>query len=135
MSKASVTRLFVGAVLAVVVGVVIALGAILAALAGGAVTIGGSTPVTIDGAAFGGTLVWLAIAAFLIAAGAAAAVASWIGALFNTAKLEDKTWFVALLLLGVFSLGWVAMGAYVLAGPDSTTSGKIATGFAPASPS
>jgi hypothetical protein len=49
-----------------------------------------------------------------------AAIAAWVGALFNTARLEDKTWFAALLVLGLVSLGWVAMTAYVLAGPDST---------------
>jgi len=43
---------------------------------------------------------------------------SWIGALLNTIQLEDKTWFVLLLVLGLFSFGFVAMIAYVIAGPD-----------------
>ena len=120
MSKALVTRLFVAAVLAVVVGLVIVVGAAMAALAEGAVTIGGPTVVTVNGTAFAGTLGWLILGAVAIAAGALAAIASWIGALLNTAQLEDKTWFVALLVLGLFSLGWAAMAAYVLAGPDST---------------
>lgn len=119
MSKAIVTRLFVAAVLAVVVGLVIVVGAGMAALAEGAVTIGGPTVVTVNGTAFAGTLGWLLLGAVAIAAGALAAIASWIGALLNTAQLEDKTWFVALLVLGLFSLGWAAMAAYVLAGPDS----------------
>lgn len=120
MSKGMVTRLFVAAVLAVVVGLVIVLAAAIAALAGGAVTIGGPTVVTVNGTALAGTLGWLVIAAVAIAAGGLAAISSWIGALLNTAQLEDKTWFVALLVLGLISLGWVAMAAYVLAGPDST---------------
>ena len=45
---------------------------------------------------------------------------SWIGALLNTAQLESKTWFLVLLLLGIFSFGLVAMIAYVVAGPDGT---------------
>jgi hypothetical protein len=45
---------------------------------------------------------------------------AWIGALFNTFRLDGKTWFVALLVLCLFSFGWVAMVAYVVAGPDST---------------
>ena len=45
---------------------------------------------------------------------------AWIGALLNTAELESKTWFLVLLLLGIFSFGFFAMIAYVIAGPDGT---------------
>lgn len=120
MSKSTVTRLFVGAVLVVVVGLLVAFAAIVAALVGGVVTIGGPAVVTVNGGAFAGTLVWLIVASLAIALGALAAIASWIGALLNTVQLEDKTWFVALLVLGLLSLGWVAMAAYVFAGPDAT---------------
>ena len=121
MSKATVTGLFIGAALAVVVGLMVALAAVLAAVASGVVTIGGPAVITVYGGPFAGTLVWLVIASLLIAAGALAAIASWIGALLNTVQLEDKTWFAALLVLGIFSLGWIAMIAYVVAGPDGTT--------------
>jgi hypothetical protein len=120
MSKANITRLFVGAILAVAVGLIVALAAAIGALAAGAVTIGGPTVITVDGTALAGTLGWLVLGAIAIASGSLAAIASWICALLNTVKLEDKTWFVVLLVLGMFSLGWVAMAAYVLAGPDST---------------
>jgi hypothetical protein len=133
MSKATVTRLFVGAVLAVVVGLVVALAALIAALAGGTVTLGGSTVITVNGPAFAGTVGWLVMGAVGIVAGALAAVASWIGALLNTVRLEDKTWFVALLVLGLCSFGWVAMAAYVLAGPDGTKKDVSRPGIAPAS--
>ena len=43
---------------------------------------------------------------------------SWIGALLNTALVEDKTWFILLLVLGLLSFGIVAMIAYVIGGPD-----------------
>jgi uncharacterized membrane protein len=43
---------------------------------------------------------------------------SWIGALLNTAELQDKTWFVLLLVLGLLSFGLMAMIAYLIAGPD-----------------
>ena len=46
---------------------------------------------------------------------------SWIGALLNTSQVESKAWFIALLLLGIFSLGVFAMIAYVIAGPDGPT--------------
>ena len=124
MSKTIVTRLFLGACVAVVAGFLVGFVAVVAALAGGAVTVGGPDVVRVNGTAFAGRLVWLVIASLGIAAGWLAALASWIGALFNTVQLDDKTWFVVLLILGLFSFGWVAMVAYVIAGPDSTTQGR-----------
>ena len=38
--------------------------------------------------------------------------------MLNTWQLESKAWFVALVLLGIFNFGFVAMIAYVIAGPD-----------------
>jgi hypothetical protein len=120
MSKTTITRLFVGATAALVVGFIVALVTLVAALLDGVVSIGGPTVVTVDGEAFDGALVWLLIAALVSGAGAVVGVASWLGALFNTVRLEDKTWFLALLVLGLFSFGWIAMAAYVIAGPDAT---------------
>ena len=120
MSKSTVTRLFFGAILLLAVSIVVALATLVAAMAGGVVAIGGPNVATVDGEVFAGSLPWLLIAALVFAGGAIAALASWIGALLNTWQLEDKTWFVALLVLGLLSFGWVAMVAYVIAGPDST---------------
>jgi uncharacterized membrane protein len=121
MSKSVVTRLFVGAVVALIVGWLVMFVTVLGALAGGVVTLGGPAVVNVDGAALAGTLPWLALGFVAMAAGAVAAVMSWVGALLNTARLEDKTWFVALLVLGLVSFGWAAMVAYVVAGPDGLT--------------
>lgn len=118
MSKAAISRLFGAAVVAVVAGVVIAIVAAVTAFAGGAIAIGGPQVVSVDGQAFAGTIGTLVVASLVIGAGAVAAIVSWIGALFNTSRLEDKTWFLALLGLGLVSLGWVAMIAYAIAGPD-----------------
>lgn len=123
MSKSTVTRLFVGAILALAVGLAISIVTIIAAVAGGAVHIGGPSVVHVNGAAIAGALPWLLIAGLVYAGGAIAALASWIGALLNTWQIDDKTWFVALLVLGLFSFGWVAMVAYVFAGPDGTSQG------------
>ena len=60
------------------------------------------------------------VAALAVIAGLIGGLVSWIGALLNTSQLEDKTWFVLLLVLGVLSFGLVAMIAYVIAGPDGT---------------
>jgi hypothetical protein len=130
MSKSTVTRLFLGAILALAVGLVVALATVVAAIAGGVVAIGGPNVITVDGEVFAESLPWLLIAALVFAGGAIAALASWIGALLNTWQLEDKTWFVALLVLGLFSFGWVAVAAYVIAGPDSTTPGVARPGVA-----
>lgn len=132
MSKATVTTLFIGASVAVVAGSILALGAVLSGIAGGVITLGGAQVIAVNGAAFVGMLPWLLVASVLIGAGTVAGLGSWIAALFNTSQLEDRTWFVALLVLGLFSLGWIAMIAYVVAGPDGTsrrqtTSGAIAS--------
>lgn len=119
MSKSVITRLFVGAFIAVIVGTIVAIAAVLSAVAAGTITVGTDT-VQVSGGPLTGTLVWLVVAGLAIAAGTVAALASWIGALLNTSQLDDKTWFVLLLVLGIFSFGWIAMIAYVLAGPDGT---------------
>jgi hypothetical protein len=121
MSKSTVTRLFFGAVVALAGGLVVAVATVVAAIARGVVALGGPNVITVDGDVFAESLPWLLLAALLFASGTLAAVGSWIGALLNTWQLEDKTWFVALLVLGLLSFGWVAMAAYVFAGPDTTS--------------
>lgn len=120
MSKTAITGLFVGAVVAAAVGIAIGFAAVVTALANGAVVIGGPQVVTLHGGPMASAIPALLVAALLVAAGTVLAIASWAGALLNTSRLADKTWFVALLVLGLASLGWVAMIAYVVAGPDST---------------
>lgn len=120
MSKAAVTWLFAGAAVVVIVGSIIGVVAWATGIAGGGVTIGGSQLIAVNGASFAGVLVWLILGWGLVGIGALGGLAAWIAALLNTAQLEDRTWFLALLVLGLFSFGWVAMIAYVLAGPDST---------------
>jgi len=120
MSKSSITRLFAGAIAAVVVGLTIGIAGLVAALANGAVVIDGSEVVTLNGEPLAWGIAVLFIATLVVAAGTLAAIASWVGALINTSRLDDKTWFVVLFVLGLVSIGWVAMIAYVVAGPDST---------------
>lgn len=121
MSKSTISRLFLGAIAALAVGLLVAIITVVTAIAGGVIAIGGPSVVTFDGEVFVESLPWLLGAALIFGAGTIAALASWIGALLNTWQLEDKTWFLALLVLGLVSLGWAAMIAYVLKGPDGTT--------------
>lgn len=118
MSKSTITRLFFGAVAAAVAGWVIAIFALLTAIASGAIEIGGQNIVTINGGPFASSVGLLLIAGVLMGIGAVAGIASWVGALYATSRLPDKTWFVILLVLGLWSFGFIAMVAYVVAGPD-----------------
>lgn len=121
MSKKAITRLFAGGIVTSLAGLVLELAVVGAALTAGVFEIGGSDFVEVNGGPFAWTLVGLVVVGLLaISAGAVAGVVSWIGALLNTVQLEDKTWFAALLVLGMVSLGTAAMVAYVFAGPDGT---------------
>lgn len=128
MSKSTITRLFVGACVALVIGLVVGLAALVLAVARGVVTVGGPDIVTVDGGALAGLLVWLVIASLIGGGGAIAAVVAWVGALLNTVRLDDKTWFGLLLVLGLCSFGWLAMAAYVVAGPDGMAPGTTDRG-------
>ena len=134
MSKRSVTRLFVGAVVALAVGLVLGIAALWSALASDAIDLGGSDVIDLNGGSGAWTALGLVVLASLaILAGTAMAVVSWIAALLNTWELEDKAWFASLLALGLLGFGVVAMIAYVVAGPDGTEQGVARPRIAPAS--
>jgi len=133
MSKKNVTRLFVGAIVAVGMGLVLGFAALWAALASDAIDVGGRQFVDVNG----GTGAWTALGLVIVGSlavfgGTIAAVVSWIGALLNTWELEDKMWFASLLALGLLGFGVVAMIAYVVAGPDGTKERVARPGIAAA---
>jgi len=117
--KSTVTKLFLGGLIAAVSGVVVIIAAVSVAFANGVFVMDGTRVVDIreTGLAFG--LLGVAIiGALAVIGGAITGLVSWIGALLNTWQVESKAWFVGLLLLGIFNFGFFAMIAYVLAGPD-----------------
>jgi hypothetical protein len=121
MSKATITRLFVGGVVAVLAGLVLAIAGVWAAFVGGVFVMDGPDVTGING----GSAAWTTFALMILGGlavmgGALAGLVSWIGALMNTAQLDDKVWFIVLLVLGLFSFGVLAMIGYVIAGPDGT---------------
>ncbi len=132
MSKSSVTRLFIAGLAAAAAGAIVAIAAIWIAIANDVFVMRGADIVGIQGSALAWILLGVALAgAITFTGGLVTGFIAWMGALLATAQLERKTWFIALLLLGVFNLGILGilgMVAYVLAGPD----GRIPT---PASPS
>lgn len=121
MSKSAITRLFIGGIVAVVAGVILAAGGFLWALSANVFIWDGQeiTGITSTGA-IGGLIAFGIVAVLAMAGGAIAGLVAWIGALINTVALDDKAWFVLLLVLGLLSFGLIAMIAYVIAGPDST---------------
>jgi hypothetical protein len=136
MSKRNVTRLFVGAIVAFGVGLVLGFAALWAALASDAIDLGGSYVIDVNGGSGAWTALGLVVVGSLaILSGTVAAVVSWVGALANTWQLEDKTWFASLLALGLLGFGVVAMIAYVVAGPDGTQQGMAPALVSRAAPS
>lgn len=121
MTKSTVTKFFVGGIVAFVAGLIVAVAATWAAFAAGEFVMDGPDVTGVQFTAFGWSMVGLMIVGgFSMIGGAIAGLVAWIGALINTAQLPDKAWFVLLLVLGLLSFGFIAMIAYVFAGPDST---------------
>jgi len=122
MSKPTVTRLFIGSLIAVAAGAILGIAAVALAIAGHAFVMAGSGIVSVRGDALVWSLVGLGIAGGLvILGGLVAGLVAWIGALLNTWQLETRTWFAVLLLTGIFNFGFLAMVGYVIAGPDGTS--------------
>ncbi len=124
MSKRTVTKLFLGGARAVIAGAIIAVAAVWVGVANDVFVMNGPDLVGLRGGALTWSLLALGIVASLaMAAGLIADLVSWIGALLNLSQLESKTWFVVLLVLGIFNFGIVGMLAYVIAGPNGTSEG------------
>jgi hypothetical protein len=72
-----------------------------------------------------GPLTWtviglMALASLIMIVAALAQVVAWVGAVLDTATRQDKTWFVALLVLGLLGFGFIATLIYVIAVRDET---------------
>ena len=128
MTKSTLTRTWLAGLVALAVGLIVAAFSIGLMLAyGGTFTAAASgngynfVP-SFDG--FFWTMVGLLITGVsMTAVGGLVQLAAWIGTLVNTYRLEDKTWFAAVLAGGLLGLafgllGFAAMVAYLIAGPD-----------------
>lgn len=126
MSKATVTKLFIGSALAVIAGAILAVTAVWIAIANDVFVMNGPEIVGVRASALAWSLLGLGIVGGLaMLAGLIAGLAAWIGALLNTWQLESKTWFIVLLMLGIFNFGFFAMIAYIVAGPDGTNDATV----------
>lgn len=120
MSKTSVTRLSIGGGIAIVAGAILAIAAVWISIANDVFVMNGPDIVGLSGGAVAWSLLGLsAVGGLAIIGGLIAGFVAWIGALLNTWQLESKSWFTGLLLLGIFNLGFFAMIAYLIAGPDT----------------
>jgi hypothetical protein len=132
MRKATVTKLFVGSIVAAGAGAVLLIIAVALALANDLFIMNGPDVIGVQGSPLTLALFGLGVAGSVaIVGGMIGGLVSWIGALLNTAQLASKAWFLGLLLLGIFNFGFFAMIAYVLAGPDGTKSAPAPRGVAP----
>jgi hypothetical protein len=119
MFKTTVTRVFIGSLLAFGAGAIVSTLAIALAIANDVFVMDGNDIAAIQGGAVAWLLLGLGLLGGLVAAGGViAGFVAWIGAVLNTWQLESKAWFVALLLTGIFNFGFIAMVIYVIAGPD-----------------
>ena len=121
MSKTTIIKLFVASLLAIVAGVVLAISAAWVGYATSAFVVKGPDVVGIESTSLGWITAGVGIIGLLaMLGGVIGQFIAWIGAVLNTAQLQDKSWFLVLLLLGLFSFGFIAMLFYVVAGPDAT---------------
>jgi hypothetical protein len=133
MSKGTVTKLFIGSGIAIVAGAILAVAAVWLAIANSVFVMAGADVVGVRGSALGWSLLGVGlVGGAAITGGLIGGLVSWIGALLNTLRLDSKAWFVGLLLLGIFNLGFFAMIAYLIAGPDGSTRAARNPGHAPA---
>ena len=49
----------------------------------------------------------------------------------NTSRLENKSWFLGLLLSGIFGFGFLAVIAYLVVGPEGTGTAALRRTAAP----
>ena len=121
MTKSTVTKIFIGSLFAIAGGVVLLAAGLFLAYVNGTFIMRGPDVVGIHPSVFTWSMAAVAIVGILaVIGGALAQFVAWIGAVLNTSRLEDKTWFIVLLVLGLLSFGFIAMLVYILAGPDGT---------------
>jgi hypothetical protein len=134
MRKSTVTRTWLGGLVLLAVGLLAAGVSIGLMLAYGGSFTKAATGNAYDFVPSFDSLFWttigIMVAGFAVAAiGGLVQLAAWIGALVNTYQLPDKTWFVVVLAGGLLGLafglvGFAAMVAYLIAGPDDMAAGQ-----------
>ena len=121
MGRSLLVKLFFGSLIGFAAGAVVLVVAGAVAIGNDVFVMNGPDVVAINSGPLTWTVVGLmALAALIMVLAAMAQVVAWVGAVVDTAARPDKTWFVALLVLGLFGFGFVATLLYVIAGRDET---------------
>jgi MFS family permease len=141
MSKSTVAKMWIGGLIVMIVGLVI--GGVSLGLM---FTYGGTYQPSLTGTGtefvpnlngvFWATLSFTILGFTVAGAGVILQLVAWIGALVNSYRLVDKTWFVVLLVGGLIGFGfpiaaWAVMIAYLLSKPvepAAPTAGPPMTG-------
>lgn len=121
MSKRTVTRMWLSGLGLFIVGAIIVGAGVGVMFANGGTWSGEayhSDFYPTMNALFWGAVAMMGSGGLLFIAGGILQFIAWIGAMVNTARSADKTWFVLLLVLGLLGLQFAIMIAYLIAGPD-----------------
>jgi hypothetical protein len=138
MKKSAVTWVWLSGLAAIIAGlIVVATGTgLMLGLAGVWTQIGAHsyhfTP-RLD-SFFWGMVSMIAVGGVVILGGLVMQFVAWIGAMINTARSRDKTWFVLLLVLGVLGFQFIMMIVYLITGPDVQGLQPPSTAYPPPAP-
>ncbi|MET0480033.1 MAG: hypothetical protein ABWZ69_01620 [Mycetocola sp.] len=128
MSRRVLSRLFFGSLIAIV-GALALLGVTAAVAVGSSsLVMNGPDVVGVESAFGWGLVAMAAVGALMLVAGAVGQLAAWIVALVTTAALEDNTWFVVLLVAGIFGFSFIALLVYLLVDSDRNDAGLRLSG-------
>lgn len=92
------------------------------------------------GSFFWGSVATIVTGGAVFLAGGVVQFVAWIGALLNTSRSADKTWFAVLLVCGLVSIlglvgaQFVVMVVYLLAGPDVPEAPRVGYTHPPMAP-
>jgi hypothetical protein len=119
MSRSVIAKLFYGSLIAIVVAIALLAAAIALAVSSSSLIMHGPDVVGVQSAFGWGMVAVAAMAILAIVAASIAQLVAWIGALINTAPLENKTWFVVLLVSGILGFGLISMLVFLLTEADA----------------
>jgi hypothetical protein len=117
VSRSIIAKLFYGSLAAIILATVLIAVAIGLVVASSSLIMDGPDVVGIRSPFGWGMFALAALASLVLLAASIAQLVAWIGALIDTAPLENKTWFVVLLVTGILGFGLVAMLVYLLTEP------------------
>ena len=121
MRRTTIVRLFLLSLAGLVGGFVLLVVAGFFAYFDDSFVLSGNNIVRYQFTSGGVTAVVLAIvAAFVLVAATVLYLVSWIAAMVNSIQLPEPTWFLVVLLTGIFGVGIAGMIAYAVAAPDAT---------------